>query len=119
MLERETPTLFSRRISLKMEVALSLVAFAPLISVWLDSERERSRFRIYVERSGSQKGTHDSLRVSFHLRLNSKRTKEFIEFLGDKKFLDCSDQEGRLLCAITTPGVTFVDNLRTILDENE
>ena len=34
--------------------------------------------------------------ISFHLGLNSKRTREYIEFLGDKKFLDCSDQEGRL-----------------------
>jgi len=98
---------------------LSLVTFAPLVSVWLDSERRRSRFRIYVEILDLlKKGPMTPYEVSFHLRLNSKRTREYIEFLADKKFLDCSDEEGKLLCSITMPGATFVDNLRMILDEN-
>jgi predicted transcriptional regulator len=57
--------------------------------------------------------------VSFHLRLNSKRTNEYIEFLAEKKFLDCTDQEGKLVCTITTLGATFVENLKTILDQSE
>jgi predicted transcriptional regulator len=118
--EGNTYTVFPENVLENGGSPLSLVAFAPLLSIWLDSERRRSRFRIYVEILDLlKKGPMTPYEVSFHLRLNSKRTKEYIEFLADKKFLDCSDQEGRLLCAITTPGATFVDNLRTILDENE
>jgi predicted transcriptional regulator len=98
----------------------ALVAFGPLLSVWLDSERRRSRFRIYVEILDLlRKGPMTPYEVSFHLRLNSKRTNEYIEFLAEKKFLDCIDQEGKLVCTITTPGATFVENLKTILDQSE
>jgi predicted transcriptional regulator len=117
--EGNTYTVFPENILENGGSPLSLVAFAPLLSVWLDSERRRSRFRIYVEILDLlKKGPITPYEISFQLRLNSKRTKEYIEFLADKRFLDCSDQEGRLLCAITTSGATFVDNLRTILDEN-
>jgi predicted transcriptional regulator len=98
----------------------SLVPFGPLLSVWLDSERRRSRFRIYVEILDLlRKGPMSPYEISFHLGLNSKRTREYIEFLADKKFLDCSDQEGRFLCTITTPGAIFVENLKMILNESE
>lgn len=99
---------------------LTPIAFGPLLSIWLDSERRRSRFRIYVEILDLlRKGPMTPYEVSFHLRLNSKRTREYIEFLADKKFLDCSDQEGRITFAITPPGAIFVENLRMILNENE
>lgn len=96
----------------------SLVVFGPLLSVWLDSERRRSRFRIYVEILDLlAKGPMTPYEVSFHLRLNSKRTNDYIEFLAGKKFLNYTDQEGKLVCTITTPGATFVENLRKILDQ--
>jgi len=94
-------------------------AFAPLLFVWLDSERRRSRFRIYVEILDLlKKGPMTPYEVSFHLRLNSKRTREFVEFLAEKKFLDCSEQEGKLVCSITESGFVLVENLRIILEEN-
>ncbi|HKW04573.1 MAG TPA: winged helix-turn-helix domain-containing protein [Nitrososphaerales archaeon] len=97
-----------------------VIVFSPLLSVWLDSERRRSRFRIYVEILDLlRKGPMTPYEVSFHLRLNSKRTRDFMAFLAEKKFLQFSDQEGRLLCTITPPGAIFVENLRAILDQSE
>lgn len=98
----------------------TLVAFGPLLSVWLDSERRRSRFRIYVEILDLlRKGPMSPYEISFHLGLNSKRTREYIEFLADKKFLDCSGQDGRFVCTITVPGAILVENLKMILNESE
>jgi predicted transcriptional regulator len=98
----------------------SLAVFGPLLTVWLDSDRRRSRFRIYVEILDLlKKGPMTPYEVSFHLRLNSKRTREYIEFLAGKNFLECSDQEGRSICTITPPGATFVQNMRMILGESE
>jgi predicted transcriptional regulator len=100
--------------------SLSLVVFGPLLAVWLDSERRRSRFRIYVEILDLlKKGPMTPYEVSFHLRLNSKRTIEYIKFLAEKNFLECSDQQGRFICTITSPGATFVQNMRLILGESE
>ena len=99
---------------------LSLVAFGPLLTVWLDSERRRSRFRIYVEILDLlKKGPMTPYELSFRLRLNSKRTREYIEFLAEKNFLECSDQKGRFICTITSTGATFVRNITMILGEGE
>jgi len=98
----------------------SIAVFGPLLSVWLDSERRRSRFRIYVEILDLlRKGPITPYEVSFHLRLNSKRTRDYIEFLAEKNFLECSDRDGKMICSITAPGATFVENMRMILYKNE
>jgi len=118
--EGNTYTVFPENILENGGSPLSLVAFAPLISVWLDSERRISRFRIYVEILDLlRKGPMSPYEISFHLGLNSKRTREYIEFLADKKFLDCSDQDGRFVCTITTLGAILVENLKIILNESE
>lgn len=99
---------------------VSLVLFGPLLTVWLDSEKRRSRFRIYVEILDLlKKGPMTPYEVSFHLRLNSKRTREFMEFLEEKDLLQCSDQDGRLICRITPSGGIFVQNVSMILGESE
>jgi predicted transcriptional regulator len=118
--EGNTYTIFPENMLENGGSPLSLVVFGPLLSVWLDSERRRSRFRIYVEILDLlKKGPMTPYEVSFHLRLNSKRTREYIEFLAEKSFLECSDQEGRSICTITSPGATFVQNMRMILGERE
>ncbi|MGI0092445.1 MAG: winged helix-turn-helix domain-containing protein [Nitrososphaerales archaeon] len=92
----------------------------PLLFVWLDSERRRSRFRIYVEILDLlKKRPMTPYEISFHLRLNSKRTKDYVEFLAEKKFLDCSDRGARLVCSITSSVATFVENMRMTLVESQ
>lgn len=118
--EGNTYTVFPENILENGGSPLSLVVFGPLLTVWLDSERRRSRFRIYVEILDLlKKGPMTPFEVSFHLRLNSKRTREYIEFLAEKNFLECSNQEGKFICTITSPGATFVQNMRMILGESE
>lgn len=96
------------------------LVFAPILQVWLDSERRRSRFRIYFEiLDALKRGPMTPYEIWFHLRLNPKRTKEYLEFLKKNSFLDCADQGGRTICSITAAGKTFVENLRMALESDK
>jgi predicted transcriptional regulator len=91
--------------------------FAPLLQVWLDSERRRSRFRIYVEILDLLKlGPMTPYEVAFHLRLNRKKAREYLEFLKKNSFLESVEYEGRATYVITPVGKTFVENLKSILE---
>jgi predicted transcriptional regulator len=91
--------------------------FAPLLQVWLDSERRRSRFRIYVEILDLLKrGPMTPYEVAFHLRLNRKKAREYLEFLKINSFLEFMEYEGRAAYNITPVGKTFVENLKSVLE---
>jgi predicted transcriptional regulator len=91
--------------------------FAPLLQVWLDSERRRSRFRIYVEILDLLKGgPMTPYEVAFHLRLNRKKAREYLEFLKINSFLEFMECEGRVTYNITPVGKTFVENLKSVLE---
>ncbi len=95
----------------------ALVAVGPLLSVWFDTEKRRSRFRIYVEILDLLRmGPMTPYEVSFHLRLNSKRTREYIELLLKRGFLEYSEQDGKAICAITEVGKSLAENIRAILE---
>jgi predicted transcriptional regulator len=99
---------------------VAVTVFTPLFSAWLDSERRRSRFRIYVEILDIlRRGPMTPYELSFHLRLNSKRTRDYVEFLAKKQFLDCSEQDGKIFCTITQSGKTLVENMRMILESDK
>ena len=92
-------------------------AFTPLLLTWLESEKRRSRFRIYVEILDVLKqGPMTPYEVSFYLRLNSKRTRNYIEFLIRKEFLERTEQGERSVYEITPAGKTFLENLKTALE---
>jgi len=94
------------------------VPFAPLLLVWLDSERRRSRFRIYVEiLEALRRGPMTPYEVSFYLRLNSKRTREYVEFLIKKGFLESTTIDGKTVCTVTESGKVLADSMKTILDK--
>jgi predicted transcriptional regulator len=94
--------------------------FAPLLQVWLDSNKRRSRLRIYVEILDILKeGAMTPYEISFRLRLNQKRTREYLEFLQKNSFVDCGEKEdGKRVFEITENGKAFVENLRSVLDPN-
>jgi predicted transcriptional regulator len=98
------------------------LAFSPLLGVWLDSERRRSRFRIYVEILELMKERPlTPYEVAFHLRLNRKKAREHLDFLVGRGFLKLvdDDDEKKLLFEITQNGRTFVDNLRAVLQQQD
>jgi predicted transcriptional regulator len=98
----------------------SLVPFyAPSLEVWLDSQRRRSRFRIYVETLDILKGGPlTPYEIAFHLRLNRKRTRQYIEFLLDKGFLERIDQDDKTLYSLSAAGRAFLENMKTVLGQD-
>jgi len=95
------------------------IPFAPLLLVWLDSERRRSRFRIYVEiLEVLKKRPLTSYEISFCLRLNSKRTRQYVDFLIEKGFLEFSIVDGKNVCIVTTNGKSFVDGMEAVLEKD-
>jgi predicted transcriptional regulator len=93
------------------------IPFSPLL-VWLDSERRRSRFRIYVEILELLKNrSMSTFEISFLLRLNSKRTKEYIDFLAAKGFLESSVTDGKNVCTVTEEGKKYVESIRTVMEK--
>ena len=96
------------------------LTFSPLLGVWLDSERRRSRFRIYVEiLELIKERPMTPYEVAFQLRLNRKKAKEHLDFLVSRGFLELiSNDEDKALFGITPNGRTFVGNLRTVLEQD-
>src|SRR5271169_3084441 len=83
-----------------------------LPKVWLESGRRRSRFRIHVEILEALKsGALTPFEISFRLRLNTKRTKEYLELLADNGLLERSTDDGRDVHVLTAKGWAFSENI--------
>jgi len=84
--------------------------------VWLESERRRSRFRIHVEIMEALKsGALTPFEISFRLRLNTKRTKAYLELLADNGLLERSTDDGRDVYVLTAKGWAFSENARSAM----
>jgi predicted transcriptional regulator len=87
-----------------------------LPKVWLDSDRRRSRFRIHVEILEALKsGALTPFEISFRLRLNTKRTKAYLELLADNGLLERSIDDGRDVYVLTAKGWEFSENVRSAM----
>jgi predicted transcriptional regulator len=66
-----------------------------------------------------KEGAMTPYEISFRLRLNQKRTKEYLEFLQKNSLVDCEEKEdGKRVCEIAENGKVFFENLRSVLDPN-
>jgi predicted transcriptional regulator len=89
--------------------------FAIMPSLWADHSRKRSRFEVYLEILELLKlGPLTPFEVAFYARLNHKRTKEYINFLERRGFLELTDEDRRTLCVLSTSGANVVDRVRSI-----
>jgi len=90
--------------------------FAMLPQVWSDSAKKRSRLRICVEILELLKqGPLSPFEVAFQLRLNSKRTKMYLEFLKQQKSLESIEQDGRVLYRLTPAGMALIERAKAVL----
>jgi predicted transcriptional regulator len=88
---------------------------AQMTQIWNDSHRKRSRFRTHVEILELLKsGPLSAFEVAFQLRLNSKRTREYLEFLEQNGLVELGQRE-KTLYRITPSGMTLVERARTFL----
>jgi predicted transcriptional regulator len=84
--------------------------------VWLDSDRRRSRFRIHVEILEALKsGGLTPFEISFRLRLNTKRTKAYVELLVEQELLEPCARDGRGVYVLTAKGWAFSENVRSAM----
>lgn len=84
-----------------------------LLPVWLDEAKRRSRFRIFVEILEVLKGgPMTPFEIAFKLRLNSKRTKAYLEHLAEKELLERSLHEDTAVYCLTPRGWDFSENMR-------
>lgn len=85
--------------------------------LWLDSPRRRPRSQIYIEvLELLTQGSMTPFEISFHARLNHKRTKEYLEFLRAGGFLESSMEDGHLRFAVTQGGRAFVEKARMLFE---
>jgi predicted transcriptional regulator len=83
--------------------------------IWNDSHRKRSRFRTHVEILELLKsGPLSAFEVAFQLRLNSKRTREYLEFLEQNGLVELGHRE-KTLYRITPSGMALVERAKTFL----
>jgi len=83
--------------------------------VWYDSHRKRSRFRTHVEiLELLRRGPLSAFEVAFQLRLNSKRTREYLEFLELQQLVG-RGMEDKALFAITPDGMALIERARALL----
>ena len=91
----------------------SLLAVMP--NLWADHSRKRSRFEVYLEiLELLKRGPLTPFEIAFYARLNHKRTKEYINFLERKGYLELSDEDGRTVCVLSTSGGSVVERVRSI-----
>jgi predicted transcriptional regulator len=91
----------------------SLLAILP--NLWADHSRKRSSFEVYLEiLELLKRGPLTPFEVAFYARLNHKRTKEYINFLERRGFLELIDEDGRTVCVLSTSGGNVVERVRSI-----
>lgn len=84
-----------------------------LPQVWVDQARRRSRFRICVEILEVLKGgPMTPFEIAFQLRLNSKRTRAYIEQLKEKELVERSLHEDTFVYGLTPRGWAFSQSMR-------
>ena len=83
---------------------------AAIPNPWSELSQRRSKFEIYVrilELMG--RGPMTPFEVSFYGRLNHKRTKEYIEYLEQKGFLQLVTEDGKASYVLTRDGAGFLE----------
>ena len=53
--------------------------------------------------------------ISFHLRLNTKRTKGYLKLLTEKELLECSAQGDKNVYVLTAKGLAFAEKMKLAL----
>jgi len=84
--------------------------------VWMDAGGRRSRFRIHVEILEALKcGAMTPFEIAFRLRLNTKRTKRYLELLAKKELLELCVKDGKSAYGLTANGWAFAENVRSAM----
>jgi len=97
------------------EEPIQYPVLAQTLQMWCDPHRKRSRFRTHVEILELLKnGPLSAFEVAFQLRLNSKRTKEYLEFLEQQELVELGEGK-RALYRITPKGMASVEMARAFL----
>jgi len=95
--------------------SISSPLFAIMPDLWADHSRKRSRFEVYLEiLELLKRGPLTPFEVAFYARLNHKRTKEYINFLERSGYLELIDEDGRIVCVLSTNGSNVVERIRSI-----
>ena len=88
---------------------------AAVPKLWVDFFQRRSKFEIYVEILELMKrGPMTPFEVAFYGRLNRKRTKEYVEFLGRRGYLQAVTEEGKITYVLTKNGLAFLERFRAL-----
>jgi predicted transcriptional regulator len=97
---------------------VSMVAIVP--GIWDESSKKRSRPHIYVEiLELLKRGPMTPFEIAFYVRLNHKRTKEYVRLLERNGYLESIEEDGRTLYAVSGNGRILIERLRSILKEND
>ncbi len=100
----------------KNEVPSPFLQSSWLPRVWLDLAKRRSRFRICIDILEALKGgAMTPFEISFQLRLNTKRTRGYIELLAEKGLLESCAEDGRGVYVLTAKGWAFSESVRAAL----
>ena len=89
---------------------------AAIPNPWSELSQRRSKFEIYgriLELMG--RGPMTPFEVSFYGRLNHKRTKEYIEYLEQKGFLQLVTEDGKASYVLTRDGAGFLEKWSALL----
>lgn len=97
------------------EESMQYLLLAQMPQLWSDSRHKRSRFRTHVEILDLLKGGPlSTFEVAFQLRLNSKRTRDYLEFLEQQELVERGLEE-KALYNTTPKGMVFVERARALL----
>jgi predicted transcriptional regulator len=58
-----------------------------------------------------KRGAMTPYEIAFRLHLNHKRTKEIVELMERSGFLESRTEDGRILHALSTGGMTFAERI--------